>query len=235
VPLYWAVSCIEYQITVDDALVEAGKMTSPRALEIVHRVAVDWSGAKCKGSDGVTRSATIRLVDKAVESCPAASQDPDAGPKLIHFSAVQPDGGDGRLAVTDVTYEKATGRITKADTTFLNVYDELEPGSPDQNIRYVLRHELGHFLGLAHSQHTDAVMYAFSPRLSTDVLSPDDIQAVCDAYNPEAPIGAGCNVERSEPTAAETDWTWRTLLWTLAIGALFALRWSRKAGTGDHR
>ncbi len=48
----------------------------------------------------------------------------------------------------------------------------------------ILTHEAGHFLGLAHSAETSAVMYAhYHP--GQNVLTPDDVGGICSIYPPD--------------------------------------------------
>jgi hypothetical protein len=191
-PLYWAHPCIEYRITVADDLVEADTMTQARAREIVHRAAAAWEGARCDGAAGGPR---IRLVDVADARCATATE---RTTNEVRFVATPAQGA--QLAVTDVSLGPDNGAILGATTRIFDVIATLgaTPDETDPKVEYIVRHELGHFLGLAHSEDTGAVMYARFQG-GTDALTEDDRRAICDAYDPQAPTGAGCRAAPGGP------------------------------------
>lgn len=99
------------------------------------------------------------------------------------------------LALTVVTYGVVTGTIYDADTeinTFQHNVTTEEPPPPagypanTYDLQAILTHEAGHFLGLAHSVDTSAVMYAYYHPGSID-LTPDDIAGICTIYPPLPP------------------------------------------------
>jgi len=51
----------------------------------------------------------------------------------------------------------------------------------------IVTHETGHFLGMAHSEHEDAAMYARYSQGSTAMrqLKADDIAGICSIYFPD--------------------------------------------------
>jgi hypothetical protein len=82
----------------------------------------------------------------------------------------------------------ATGEIVGADIEIntssqhpiVSTVDGSVP-SGAYNVQSILLHEAGHFLGLAHSQDTSAVMYAYYPAVST-TLTDDDVNGICALY-----------------------------------------------------
>lgn len=100
------------------------------------------------------------------------------------------------LALTTVTYGVMTGTIYDADTeintTAPHIVTTVEPPPPGAyDLRAILTHEAGHFLGLAHSVDTSAIMYAFYRPGSID-LTPDDVAGICTIYPPLPPAGGSC-------------------------------------------
>ncbi|HSO33058.1 MAG TPA: matrixin family metalloprotease, partial [Labilithrix sp.] len=192
-PLYWTKSCIEYRIVVDPALEAKGTMTYARAADIVHRAAAAWATAQCPSASGGTRPVAVQTVDVALGRC---ANERWSTHNEIRFTT-EPSDGD-TLAVTDLAFDAGTGSVLTAVTRVFDVYDGLgaTPAESDPHVEYVVRHELGHFLGLAHSERSDAVMNARFRARASDGLTADDVKGICDAYSADAPVGAGCGVAR---------------------------------------
>jgi hypothetical protein len=101
-----------------------------------------------------------------------------------------PEDAANVLGFTTVQYAYGTGEILDADMEINSAHFELVPFPPvvagkqpmQVDLLSVLTHEAGHFLGLAHSEAQDAMMYAFYAPGA--VLSDDDVAGVCSIYNP---------------------------------------------------
>jgi hypothetical protein len=97
-------------------------------------------------------------------------------------------GIDGTLAKTSVTYNDETGEIYDADievnTAFNTVTMTDDPTKVEYDLQSILTHEVGHFIGLAHSPDPSAVMFAtYRPgALTGRQLTPDDVAAICAVY-----------------------------------------------------
>jgi hypothetical protein len=137
--------------------------------------------------DSFTVWSTLRLGDGATpESCgltsavditfsegPAATVDrvgydfldPAATQNILVFRDNGWDAADASvIALTTTTYDPVTGEILDADIEFNSTeftFSIDEPPS-DMDLENTAVHEIGHFLGLAHTQpeHPDATMYA---------------------------------------------------------------------------
>jgi hypothetical protein len=100
------------------------------------------------------------------------------------------------LALTTVTYGLDDGRIFEAYTEVnsaekqLTVAEPPPPGGQIYDLRAILTHEAGHFLGLAHATSTSAIMYAYYKPGAIDLL-PDDVDAICTVYPPQPPSAQG--------------------------------------------
>ena len=201
-PLYWAEHCIEYRLIVDPEVVDAGKITTERAQEITHRAVDAWQAARCPATRGDgDRPPAMRILDAGDQRCSSAAP---AALNEVHFTASPPQGQ--ALAITDLVFDGETGRVLVSKMRIFDVYEQLgkTDADVDINLEYVVRHEMGHFVGLAHSDRTDAVMYATYRLQPVDGLSDDDVSAICAAYDPEAPVGAGCQMARG--SAASGSW-----------------------------
>lgn len=109
------------------------------------------------------------------------------------------------LALTTTTYDIRTGRLYDADIElndagfYFTTADSPVCGEvPSQacaatDVESTLTHELGHLLGLDHSQRTDSTMFASAERgeISKRVLDSGTRQFVCDVY-PKGAASRGC-------------------------------------------
>src|SRR4029079_13354535 len=108
-------------------------------------------------------------------------------------------GVDGTLAKTSVTYNDDTGEIYDADIAVDTANNTVtitdEPGKIQYDLQAIMTHEVGHFIGIAHSPLSAAVMFAsYSPGSITQrKLHPDDVKAVCAIYPSTADLD--CNTE----------------------------------------
>ncbi len=109
----------------------------------------------------------------------------------------------GTIAITVVTFDSLTGEIFDADIE-LNSRAGANPGGfvfasgrvpePDEcDLQTILTHEFGHFLGLAHSDISRAVMYptAGLGEIRSD-LNSDDSAGVCAIYPERATPPGRC-------------------------------------------
>jgi MYXO-CTERM domain-containing protein/uncharacterized protein (TIGR03382 family) len=94
------------------------------------------------------------------------------------------------VGLTSVTFGTLNGLIVDSDTEFNGSdYAFATDGSPNAyDLQQTATHELGHLLGLGHSEDPDAVMYARSGAGALDkrVLSPDDIAGALASATPPA-------------------------------------------------
>jgi len=134
---------------------------------------------------------------------------------LIVFRDTSWSGTDAvnTLALTTVTYGVVTGTIYDADTeinTFGHLVTTEEPPPPTgypQNtydLQSILTHEAGHFLGLAHSTDTSAVMYAYYHPGSIH-LTPDDVAGICAIYPPLPPQAGSCAFAPARSSGGTTE------------------------------
>lgn len=94
------------------------------------------------------------------------------------------------LALTTITYLRETGEIVDADIEInsANVALSTSDTNVTSDLQAILTHEIGHFLGFAHSNVANSVMHRTYNVTANDGtlrrLSQDDRLAVCASYPP---------------------------------------------------
>lgn len=112
------------------------------------------------------------------------------------------EAGSSTLGLTTVTYRgsRIIGAILEINS-FDHDFVEHGPGAGGEvALDYVLTHESGHFLGLAHSDRPDSIMFTTYPSDGDATLQADDRAAICairPAAAPSPEKGCGCGVPRS--------------------------------------
>jgi hypothetical protein len=187
VAVAWRGGCIGYSVEA------AGARLIPVAQlqQAVRRAFQTWSQVDCGGG----QYASITFAELAPTLCSGSGFAAD-GPNA-NVVAFQDDDWkfkeDNNVAKTSVHFDTASGEVLDADleiNTAVNLFttdDAVAASDPKYlDLQTVVTHEVGHMLGLAHSDHPDAVMHAQYKQgsLAGRTLSADDIAAVCAAYPP---------------------------------------------------
>jgi hypothetical protein len=192
--LFWPTSCVSY---ATNAL---GTVSYPpeETRKVLRKTFQAWSDVPCP--DGTRASMTFE--EREPVSCHESEYDkkgPNVNVVLFEDNDWKYRGIDGTLAKTSVTYNDVTGEIYDADIAINAAYNEItitdDPAKARTDLQAIVTHEVGHFIGLAHSPAPDAVMNAeYAPgSLAQRTLTGDDVRAVCAAY--PADRGAPCNTE----------------------------------------
>ena len=115
----------------------------------------------------------------------------------------------GAVAKTELGFSLDTGDILDADIVF-NASDfalSLDPTNPDDvDLTAVLAHEMGHVLGLAHSDVPGATMQPETKGFATAALKslePDDMAGICAIYPPK--VATKPSATGSGASSATTD------------------------------
>jgi MYXO-CTERM domain-containing protein len=212
-PLAWTAGHIPYQVAVS-----ASKKVSLADATRVARLAFEtWNHAACQGAappavqmyDGGPISAEAAASDCGLVACGSDTQDPH---HVIVFDDDQWPHNDpyNTLALTTVTYDIGSAEIFDADievNSHQHAVTADEPPVPGTfDLQAILTHEAGHFLGMAHTPDSRAIMYAqYQP--GAIQLTQDDLDAVCSTYPP--PPSAGCSCASG---AGQSGW------WAMALG-----------------
>lgn len=187
-PLWWRGGCVGYSLEA-----AGSRMIDKEALRLaVRRSFQTWSQVACPGGG----YASITFAELPETPCDAAGFEPD-GPN-VNAVILQDDDWkfkeDNNVAKTSVHFDASSGEILDSDleiNTAVNLFstvDKLVKGERYLDLQTVVTHEVGHMLGLAHSDRVDSVMFAlYKGGLSGRKLTRDDVAALCAIYPPDRP------------------------------------------------
>lgn len=202
--LFWPTSCISYACN----RLGTQDLDPEDTRAVIKKTFQAWSDVDCP--DGTVAKMTFQERDPV--RC-KKSQYNKTGPNL-NVVLFQDDnwkyrGIDGTLAKTSVTYNDDTGEIYDADIEVNTANNTVtitdDPAKIQYDLQAILTHEVGHFIGVAHSPDPSAVMFAsYSPgSTSQRKLHPDDVDAVCGIY-PESSDNK-CNTEPRNGYSPDCD------------------------------
>ncbi|HEY0468751.1 MAG TPA: matrixin family metalloprotease [Polyangiaceae bacterium] len=195
--LHWANPCLTYTIQVDGS--PRSKLDADQVQAFVAQAFNAWKSAHCPGGGSPRFEAQFEgfvSCDRREAICDGA--DKNVNEVMFHDSSWL--YGSNRMGVTTPTGGTESGLIVDADVE-INSQDysfKSDPtGTMSTSLRFVLTHELGHFLGLAHSLASNSVMsqgYQSLP-FSSNLISPDDEAAICAVYPPGPKLNCGAPPE----------------------------------------
>jgi hypothetical protein len=192
--LWWPTSCISYATNK----LGTQDLDPADTRAVIKKCFENWTDVKCP--DGTTAKMTFQELDPV--DCKKSQYNKD-GPN-VNVVLFQDDnwiyhGIDGTLAKTSVTYNDETGEIYDADIEVNTANNTVtitdDPAKIEYDLESILTHEVGHFIGLAHSPDPAAVMFAsYSPGSTGQRrLHPDDVAAICTVYPHDYEFA--CNTE----------------------------------------
>ncbi|MCU0682781.1 MAG: matrixin family metalloprotease [Polyangiaceae bacterium] len=200
---FWRTSCVGFSFQRDFSNI----YDRDRLREAIRRSFQTWSAAPCPQGG----FASVAFVELGRVSCDRVEFNPegpnantvifrDEGFEYESSTCGSPDRICNTLARTITTYDLKTGEIMGADVEINSSYNVFGfDGEPQAfDLEAVITHEVGHFLGIAHTQadeHPESTMYAeISPgQTAQRYLTNDDLQALCEIYPP------GSARERCDP------------------------------------
>ena len=233
IPLYWATRDLDYTLNqrgfpdLDDSALRGILRTSLGA----------WEGVTCDDGDTVGLSIQQASGTTNLQAGPK-EQEPNEN-VIAHLTPSEWQDDRRAFAITKIWYNNRNGQILGADILFngnMDPFGICPPGGcpADQitDLRNVLTHEAGHFLGLAHSDVEESTMWCDAAPGETTKrdLAPDDRAGLCAIYadgvwrgpGPDSQSTAGGGCSAGSP-ASRGSWGWVGLL-SLAPFALLSRR-----------
>lgn len=182
-PLQWPAVCVGFSLQRD------GSEHIP--IDVLRATVQDsfaaWADIDC----GAGALASIGLAELDDITCQKSEYDksgPNANAIIVQDTKWDYHGPYDTLAKTTVTFDPSTGQILDADIEINHAYNEITTGEASvvYDLRSILTHEIGHFLGLDHTDDPAATMYADYEPGSTEQrsLEDDDTAGLCAVYPP---------------------------------------------------
>lgn len=190
-PLSWPSACMGYSVHTGGS-----RRVDAETAELITELAFDaWRVADCGGQRPGFVAQNLGFVE-----CASVEYNKDAGnANVIVFrddAWPHPDTGHN-IALTTTTFDPNTGALLDADIELNSASYELSVSDDDVqfDLLSVLTHEIGHFLGLSHSDDAEATMFASYEPGTTELrtLEADDQLAICTLYPPTPGLDESCN------------------------------------------
>jgi hypothetical protein len=191
--LYWPTSCITYALNKRGST----RLVFEEARGVIHTAFEQWNQVDCGGG----KHPSMHIREREPVSCRKTEYNEKG--KNVNVVFFQDDywayrSTDATLAKTSVTFNSDTGEILDADIEINTANSVVTIADPpervEQDLGSILTHEVGHFIGIAHSIEDGSVMAeSYNAGDIKRKLAPDDVEAICAIYPPDN--GVGCNDE----------------------------------------
>ena len=189
-PIAWPVRCVRYRVNERGSSDFSNDDTiSDDLRDLVQESFASWNTPECTDFRMVEGDLTS---NKLVQYKKNADWDENMN-LVVWRDDDWPYGTsmNAAFALTSVTYSSSTGRIADADIEINSDTYEFtrlknsKAGKTDKvDLANTLTHEVGHFLGLDHTEVEDATMYRSAPsgEVKKRTLHQDDIEGLCAIY-----------------------------------------------------
>ncbi len=193
-PLFWRNQCVGFSLQET-----ASRQVSLADATSVATLAFDaWASAQCPS--GGTPSITPSLLSPV--ECDAVPSQGHNNPIIFRDDAWPYGDSANAIGFTTLTVNLDTGEILGAAIEINSAGHTIVASGTvpagGYDLASILTHEAGHFLGLAHTADTTAVMYAYY-KAGSVTLTPDDVTGICTIYDP-----SGSRSTQGGPVSATT-------------------------------
>lgn len=195
-PLFWPHNCLSFAVQKDGS--KKSEISAETAAGVIAYAFEKWASVDCGGGE----APSFRVKDSGTVDCSKAEYnqiDGNSNTFMFRDKDWPYHNAIDALALTTVTYNVETGEIYDADvevnTDQATFTTTPMPPTDAADLEAVLTHEIGHFLGLSHSEVNAATMRAIGYQLGTiglRTLAPDDVQGVCEIYPPGQSLSSSC-------------------------------------------
>lgn len=181
-PLFWPSRCVGFSFQAQGT----AKLVPEDTKQAILGAFASWSEHECPA--GGTASIAFSPTEDVQCKLPQANKQ-GANVNVVFFrdDAWPYRGIDGTLATTTVTYD-GDGSIWDADIAVNAAFNDvtLSDSNAEYDVPSIVVHEVGHFMGIAHSPDDDALMApTYTPGTLRRELAEDDIDALCTIYPPD--------------------------------------------------
>lgn len=192
--LEWRRPCTSIALSVERP---PSSMTEEQVYAVLDRSIATWEGVSCGGSPVGIQIAVLSEQSTCIEPL---YRDGGGNVNAVMFidDWTEREYDSGAFALTTVWHRRSTGEILDADMEINELRGPYEVCPPmgctedrGVDLENVITHELGHYLGLAHSTNMDATMFASAVAGETIKrdLDADDVEGLCAVYPPGSPAG----------------------------------------------
>jgi hypothetical protein len=194
--LYWDSSCVSFDVQRDASGLRG--ISYEDARQAIHDGFAEWLGADC--GDGQHPDITIK--DYGPVECRVAEYNQDAGNANVFMfrdDSWPYENSLDTLALTTLIFDADSGQIYDADVE-VNTFESdmaieaigAPVGRSDVDFRSVITHEIGHFLGLSHSNEDGSTMRPNYLPGNTQMatIEQDDVDGICAALPPGRSTGS---------------------------------------------
>jgi hypothetical protein len=191
-PLYWPKRSLRYVLNERPF----PHLSDSQVRSIIQRSFEPWTAVKCE-SEPLQLSIAQSSDTTTLQAGPLQAE-PNEN-VIAYIDAADWDEDRRAFAITKIWYNDRNGQILGAD---MLINGHMEPfgvcpeprGCLDDavtDLRNVVTHEAGHFLGLAHSDDEESTMWCDAAPGDIDKrsLGADDVAGICAVYGPNAVPG----------------------------------------------
>lgn len=184
--LHWKSGCVSFDLQKDGSPKRG--ITYDDAHAAIVQAFEQWLNADC----GNGQVPSISISDYGPVECHKAEYNQDAPNANIVMFRDQDwpyDNAIDTLALTTLIFDAENGEIFDADIEVNTYQSDMTTGPVgvrDVDLHSVLTHEVGHFLGLSHSQSAGSTMEpSYAPGLTEmATIEYDDVKGICKALPP---------------------------------------------------